>query len=562
MQELQTALQEARTEQQREELRQRLKRLEEEQRQMLADADEVRQRMNRPENQSELSNQREQVDQARDALQQAADAAAQGTVAQALASGTRAQRQLQQARDEIRQQNSSQFADDLREMRGEARELSRRQDQLQQQISGASGNQPPRKTLSDAGADSQLADQVAQQRERWNRLLDRARQVSEQAETSEPLVSRELYDSVRKTAQDDAASVSELQQELAGSGQLTFELQDRLAEAGRSADTGKALDLTREMLRLGNTDAAGRSAGRAGVQIEELRRGVERAAESVLGDDTEQLKLARSELESLSDELRREMAGNGQPSQPGTPPLGQQAASGEQQRGAGERAGDPQRSAGLRPTDREAQDDNNAPNRRTDRQGQPSTDTQKASPSERVAGGQPPPRGQGAQNGGGQRSGQPGGNGQGGERVTVDSLLNGGRQDGSGGGGAVRADGPLTGERFGPWTDRLRDVEQLLDTPELRDAVAAARERARALRRDYTQSRTKPDWAVVQLQVVKPLVEVRDRVAEELARRGNRESLAPIDHDPVPNRFAESVRRYYEELGKDGSAPSAPRDTP
>ena len=39
--------------------------------------------------------------------------------------------------------------------------------------------------------------------------------------------------------------------------------------------------------------------------------------------------------------------------------------------------------------------------------------------------------------------------------------------------------------------------------------------------------------------------------AEELSRRESKDSLAPIDRDPVPNRFAESVRRYYEELGKD-----------
>ena len=90
--------------------------------------------------------------------------------------------------------------------------------------------------------------------------------------------------------------------------------------------------------------------------------------------------------------------------------------------------------------------------------------------------------------------------------------------------------------------------------------MAAARERARVLRRDIAQSKEKPDWTVVQLQVVKPLLEVRDRVAEELARRDRQDSLAPIDHDPVPNRFAESVRRYYEELGKD--SPAAPTNAP
>jgi len=112
----------------------------------------------------------------------------------------------------------------------------------------------------------------------------------------------------------------------------------------------------------------------------------------------------------------------------------------------------------------------------------------------------------------------------------------------------------LTGEDFAQWNERLRDVEQLLDTPELRNAVAAARERARLLRRD-ARDQKKPDWAVVNLQIVQPLVEVRNRVAEELARRDSKDSLAPIDRDPVPSRFADSVRRYYEELGKDAPQP-------
>ena len=111
--------------------------------------------------------------------------------------------------------------------------------------------------------------------------------------------------------------------------------------------------------------------------------------------------------------------------------------------------------------------------------------------------------------------------------------------------------GPFIGGNFAPWNDRLRDIEQLLDSPDLRNAVATARERARLLRSDIVNDRKKPDWAVVKLQILQPLVEVRARVAEELSRRDTKESLAPIDRDPVPARFAESVRRYYEELGKD-----------
>jgi hypothetical protein len=53
------------------------------------------------------------------------------------------------------------------------------------------------------------------------------------------------------------------------------------------------------------------------------------------------------------------------------------------------------------------------------------------------------------------------------------------------------------------------------------------------------------------MQVMQPLREVRDRIADELARRESSDSLVPIDRDPVPNRYSDLVRRYYEELGKE-----------
>jgi len=85
------------------------------------------------------------------------------------------------------------------------------------------------------------------------------------------------------------------------------------------------------------------------------------------------------------------------------------------------------------------------------------------------------------------------------------------------------------------------------------DGVARARERARVLRQEFKRDLKKPDWAVVQLQVMKPLIEVQDRISEELARRQSSDSLVPIDRDPVPNRYTDLVRRYYEELGKDAA---------
>ena len=111
--------------------------------------------------------------------------------------------------------------------------------------------------------------------------------------------------------------------------------------------------------------------------------------------------------------------------------------------------------------------------------------------------------------------------------------------------------GPITGEDFAPWSDRLREVEEMVDQPELRTQIATARERARLLRQEFKRDLNKPDWAVVRLQVVKPLVEVRNQINEELARRDPQDKLVPIDRDPVPTRYSELVRRYYEELGKE-----------
>jgi hypothetical protein len=111
--------------------------------------------------------------------------------------------------------------------------------------------------------------------------------------------------------------------------------------------------------------------------------------------------------------------------------------------------------------------------------------------------------------------------------------------------------GPITGDDFAPWSDGLREVEEMVELPSLRNDIASARERARQLRQDYRRTRQKPDWAVVRLQVMQPLVEVRDQIADELARREPRDKLVPIDRDPVPTKYSDLVRRYYEDLGRE-----------
>ena len=110
--------------------------------------------------------------------------------------------------------------------------------------------------------------------------------------------------------------------------------------------------------------------------------------------------------------------------------------------------------------------------------------------------------------------------------------------------------GPITGDSFAPWSDRLRDVEEIIDDDELRARAAQIRDRARSVRREMQRHSGEPQWPLIRELIAQPLDELRDRVEQELARRsGQQGELVPIDQDPVPAQFSEQVRKYYEQLG-------------
>ena len=66
--------------------------------------------------------------------------------------------------------------------RAQARELSRTQEEIGQKLDTLSNPGTQRKTLSDSGDRKELLDALDKQKERMNKLVDRAQQVSEQAE--------------------------------------------------------------------------------------------------------------------------------------------------------------------------------------------------------------------------------------------------------------------------------------------------------------------------------------------------------------------------------------------
>ncbi len=598
LKELQTALQEAKTDQEREEIRRRLKRLQEEEQQMLADIDELKQKMQKPENQSQMAEERKQLEKTRSEVQKAAEAMDKASVPQSLAQGTRAQRDLQDLRDEFRKKHSKQFSEEMRNMRNEARELAQQQEDIGKQIAemGDKKSQKSR-SLSEADNSEKVAEQLAKQQTTLTNLLDSMRRVSEQAEAVEPLLAKELYDTIRRNAQ---------------------------------TKTEESLKMSEELVRRSYAPQAAPFEQRARKDIDDLKQGVEKAAESVLGDETEALRLARKELDKLTEQLASELgqvapqlaqkSGKPQGNSPGE--NGDKEMSDAKQPGKGEKGkgeaeskmgeqGDNGKTTGQQARNTKGQP---APGEKGENpDGQPSDQSGKkpgTKPGEGGEGQKPGERkqpgqqasnskgkgemgeqpGKGAQGEGGTEPGQspsqqaqsgkqPGQSGKGGAQASnrasnsdqpgemnnaetpqrgaqtgnqrANSMLD---QFGGGGGtfnnGGSYNGGPMWGGDFVPWSDRLRNVEEMLDQPELRNEAARLRELARAMRAEAKKVNEKPKADLVNAQLLAPLAELRSRVNEELARREAKDPLVPIDRDPVPGKFTELVRRYYEELGR------------
>ncbi len=505
LKELEAALRQAQTERQKEEIRRELKRLREEQLEALRDIDELQQRMESPENRRRMADAREQLDQSRSRIRQSLDELEKEMVSRAITSTTRAQRELEQMRDKFRKNTSSQFTDQVRDMREQARQLDQQQkeiaDEIKQQIDAK------QKTLTDAGVNRELADRMDRQKESTNELIDRMKDVSEQAETSEPLLSRKLYDTLRQTS---------------------------------TGNVDKALEVAGELLRRNFLPEAQEIERRAGKGIEELRKGVEEAAKSVLGDEAESMRLARQQLDELIRQVNEEVARASQSGQQGGDPNGTEGQPDSQPRradaqsGAGRGGrGDPNEPAGSQGQRQQA---NAQPGTGRGQGGDPNRPQEPSANQQRVADGR---------------------TGTGRERP--DNRNAGGRADPTGWGGTrgtsgpwdqFDPNGPITGREFTQWSDRLRDVEEMLNEPDFRNEVARVRDRARAMRAEFTRHGKEPQWDLVNQQITKPLTELRDRLSEELAKLQSDEATpVPIDRDPVPGRFAELVRRYYEKLG-------------
>jgi hypothetical protein len=429
--------------------------------------------MERAENRQRMAQTREQLTDSRSRIRQSAEELEQGMVSRAITSTTRAQRQLEQMRDDFRRNAASQFADQMRNMRDQAQQLDQRQreiaDQIRQQVDSR------QKSLTDTGVNRELADRIDQQKKSAEELIDQMKDVSEQAETSEPLLSRTLYDTLRKASTDNV---------------------------------DKALEVAGELLRRNFLPQAREIERQAGKGIEDLKKGVEEAARNVLGDEAESLRLARQQLDELIKQVNDEVARSGS--------TGRQRSSSDSNNLTDSAANQTRRADAQSRTSSVDAGRNDDQQRSSPRDGQQTRDTRSARTN---ADGQNNPTSRSSD------SRSP-------ERL-----------------GGIDTHGPITGNDFRQWSDRLRDVEEMLTEEDLRNEAARVRDRARAIRAEFTRHGKEPQWDLVRQQITNPLVELRERVKDKLAQLQSDKATVPIDRDPVPGRFTDVVRRYFENLG-------------
>jgi len=487
LKDLDAELRAARTETDREELARQLRQLRDEQQDLLQDADALRNRLEQSSQPDKLADARRQLEETRPQLVDAAESLNEGKLAQALNSGTRAEKDLSRLQDDFRKQSSAQLAEAFQQLRSQARELMETEDKTAAALEQLRDRQPT--SLRQRQEREQLAGEFEAQHARLEATLQAVRETVQAAEVSEPLAAKQLYDAARMAQQQK---------------------------------TDQALKAAAQLLQQGFIPEAAQAEEIARRGITSLQAGIESAAESILGDELADLKQAKRELAELAQALKQESQsarGDGSPTddaeQTGTTAeqggeSGSPSAA-ESSSGSGDGGGAGTEGAASESGDASAGD---TP------AGQPRGGL-RGGIKKRAKNGQPP----------GPGSAKPG-------------QSEGGMSGGPGGQG-----GPLTGGSYGEWADRLRDVETLINDPKLQSDVAKVREQARGMRADFKRHSQAPNWDIVEENVRQPLVELQRRIAEEIARRESPDALVPTDRDPVPERYRELVRQYYERLG-------------
>ena len=427
----------------------------------------------------------QQAEQARENAQQASESLRQQNLSQANAQGRRTSDELNQLKEEFQNRSSEQFNQQIQELRNRTQELEQKEQELSERLQDKQ-DPPSTPGLEDRPDKTALQRELRENADEFRELKEQVKNVIEKAEEIQPILAEELYDTFRN------------------------------AEKNRPAD---ALDSAARSLRVGFDEDARKEEAQARKGLQEFKEGIEKAAENVLGNDTQALESIRNRLLPIKNQLENEINRNDpQQNQQGQNPQGQNQQ-GQNQQG--------QNQQGQNQQGQNQQGQN--------QQGQ----------------------NQQGQNQQGQN--QQGQNQQGGLRLRGPDQQNENRRQPSPLGNAINRTGdpnqfdrdsaPLTGDDYLDWVDQLRDIEAMAPDAKLRANIATIREQAREIRKQFKRHSKDPNWPLVREKLLRPLNELQQEVTAELIRRSNKNATLPVDKKVVPNRYKSMVEKYFESLG-------------
>jgi hypothetical protein len=494
--ELDLALQSAKDEQEKKELEERLEQLREDQQELVEDADELLERMNEPESRNALEESRRQIENAREQMQQSERQLREAQPSAALNSGTRAEQSVDQTREQLREQSSESLQRDVEQLIEQAQKVAKNQAELERQLR-EQANLPARDPESDTNGPDRSEPTRSEPEASSPRRESLLRSDAELNQDGN-LPERNLQDWKEQKQQylDLLNRIKDTVEQAEGSEPL---LAEQLYETYRDASrlpTEQRLDRIPMMIERGMEQPAVEESGEVSKELQGLRERIENSSQSVVGSEEESLRRAIKEIDQANRAIESEI----------------------EQR-----------------LEQEGSQDTNAmqPSEGQPREGQP----REGQPRE----GQPS-EGQPSESRSSSAAREPS------LRSALDALEE--RMQRAGGGGGLESSSPLMGEDYAQWTDRLRDIEELVRDPELKAEAARVREAARDFRKEYKRHSKEPQWELVKKLISNPLKELQRRVQEELVRKTAKENeLVPLDRDPVPDRFRSELDRYFERLG-------------
>ncbi len=353
------------------------------------------------------------------------------------------------------------------------------------------------------------------------------KRTAETAEKSEPLVAQDLVEALRQANHDGLEKALK-----------------NLAEATPY-----------------NRDPAAPEKATEGIA--NLAREIENAAERILGNEKQALAYARDELRRLAEEAGAEITKpavsqktGGEPKAPGKEGDEKKPGQGEGEKpgkGEGKKPGEGE---GKKPGEGKGEGESKNPGEGEGEgkgekpgKGKGKGDT----PGEDQGEGEKPGQGKGQGQGEGTEPGEgegrgkgkgdkPGeGEGDGNGQSTADAETTTSRRT---------AGNAITGGEYQEWSDRLHDIEAVIVDPDAQTSVARARKASRELRKEFKRQSKAPDHETVEQEILRPLLEAAEKLDARLYEMNREDPLAPVGRDPVPDRYEEIVRRYFEELGK------------